>query len=46
MAAAGHEFEVEPVPVRRDYPPIGQKVAGVLEHHDAVAQQTPALLRM
>jgi hypothetical protein len=34
---AGNEFEIEPVPVRHDYPSVGQKVAGVLEQDDAIA---------
>jgi hypothetical protein len=41
-----HEFEVKPVPVRRDYLAVRQQVAGVLEEDEAVAQQTPALLRV
>lgn len=32
--------------VRRDDPAVGQKLTGVLEEQDAVAQQTPSLLRV
>src|ERR1035441_2642796 len=39
------EAEVEPGPVRCDDPAVGQQVAGVLEHDDALAYQAPALLR-
>ena len=32
--------------MRRNYPPIGQKIAGVLEHDDTVTEQAPPLLRV
>jgi hypothetical protein len=49
-ARSGHrrsyEVEVESGPVGCDDPAVGQQLAGVLEYHDAVAQQAPALLRV
>ena len=32
--------------MRLDHPAVGQQLAGVLEDHDAVAEQAPALLRV
>jgi len=45
-AVRRHELEVQLVPMRSDDPPVGQQVTGVLEYHDAVAEQAPALLRV
>jgi hypothetical protein len=45
-AAPGQELKVKLGPMRSNDPPVGQQVAGVFEHHDVVAEQTPALLRV
>ena len=44
--AESYEVAVERGPVGCDDPAVGQQLAGVLEHDDAVAQQAPALLRV
>jgi hypothetical protein len=43
-ALEGCEVQVGLGPVGRDYPAIGQQIASVLEHDDAVAEQAPSLL--